>query len=79
MRPFKGMKAKERLEILGDLVNIGLVETEVNNLNGKETQCFRLLSLTLRHIHPKKWIFMQRGIIILTYYFYCDILLAVRA
>lgn len=44
VRPFKGMKSKERVDILDDLVNIGLVETEVNNLNGKQTQCFRLVS-----------------------------------
>lgn len=44
VRPFKSMRSNERSEILGDLVNIGLVETQVNNLKGKETQCFRLLS-----------------------------------
>ena len=44
VRPFKGMKSKERVDILDDLVNIGLVEIQSNNLKGKQTQCFRLAS-----------------------------------
>jgi len=44
VRPFKGMKSAERMDILDDFVDTGLIEKKVDKINGKDTSYFRLVS-----------------------------------